>query len=484
ALASYETLGNLGAVEDALKAWQDSKGAGDAWKNSARNRTGAVTALVSILAGVGDNDAALGVDPAMVPGLVDARRGVLYLFSHLEETNFSKIEVIMEGGLGLLGGALSFAGEPLKGMDASKAAGIMSDNYGTATVLLGDALNVAPGVAPETAEGRTLFQRLKAWLEQFVKDMKSKLFDRFGIVDTTISAFHNLAGMVASALAKAAEKIVPLSGIMTLAQGVGKTADQAKKNFDTWRAGREVELGPGMPSHVANAIVAAMKASLFDGLWTAIKGATSIGMAFATAGASAIVDMAVAAVEMIGKLIWRAAEASRINQFIRDAGSYWRNKEGMEFASQPFSFNSWFRNGSRFTPLIPMLTLNTGICGDKMRFLQMFEASGGGVISQSKFDAGVKYIDKHLKPFASDYLNNCPYDMNGTPQVNALIDLAKTWDYPDDHPALRAVKAFFGVSSWAGRKQTAAEKDREEWDRTNRAAMGGAAGAARSGGRF
>ena len=459
ALSFYGSSGNLGAVEDALKKWKESKGRGDEWKTSSRNKTNAVTTLTSILEMSGDNDANLGVDPGMIPGLIDARQGVLYLFSHLNETNFNKIEILMEGGLGILGGGLSFGGEPLKGMTESKLAGTMSENMGTVMVVMGDALSVAPGVAPTTPAGSTIFQKLKAWFTEFVRSMKAKLFDQMGIVDTTIGAFNNLIQMVAAALATAADKIVPLSGAMTLAQGIGKTADSAKKNYDAWQAGKEVEMGQGLPSHVTTAIRTAMKASLFDGLWTAIKGAGSIGMAFATAGASAIMDMVIAAVEMIGKLIYRAAETAHINKFIREAGYYWgRSDKGIDFASQPFSFNSWYRKASRFSPLIPSLTLNSGICGDKMRFLQMFHPLGGAPISQGEFDKGVKYIDKHLKPFASSYLNSCPYDMEGTPQVNALVDLAKTFDYPEDHPALRAVKAFLGISSWESRGKTQAEK--------------------------
>ena len=64
----------------------------------------------------------------------------------------------------------------------------------------------------------------------------------------------------------------------------------------------------------------------------------------------------------------------------------------------PIAFNQWLKGYSLSLPVLPVLALNTGITGNKVLFLQMYQ-SNDQVVSQSQFDAGVSYLDglKDLK---------------------------------------------------------------------------------------
>jgi hypothetical protein len=85
-------------------------------------------------------------------------------------------------------------------------------------------------------------------------------------------------------------------------------------------------------------------------------------------------------------------------------------------------------------PAIPILTLNSGLCGDKMVWLQMFNDKASGIvpIGQDQFDQGVAYIDGHLKPWGAKYLKDCAYGFSSeSDQVVAAIERSKNYSSPD-----------------------------------------------------
>src|SRR6185312_2319439 len=113
ALSAYQkdkSAASLTRVKNALAAWKKTQGAGDEWKKSRRNKDGYVELLTTLVQKGGDTDSAWGVTPNfMHENLINARLGVLYLFSHL--TVSPRIfNVLLEGGMSIAGGALSYAG--------------------------------------------------------------------------------------------------------------------------------------------------------------------------------------------------------------------------------------------------------------------------------------------------------------------------------------------------------------------------------------
>ncbi len=453
ALKDFEKLGNLGAVQEAFTSWKAKYPAGQRWQDSHRNKTvhRPFERLEAVLNG-GDSDRAFGNTPDfMHANHVNARQGILYLFGHME-VDTSVGAVILEGGLNMLGGGLNYMGADIGdgGGLGNLAAAAASTNMGTARVMLDPLLNIAmdtrsgpvqgPANNPANIPAKDLAQRfrevkdaLTRWFRQFVDNLKTELMDKFGIVDMAIGSVYNLISVLVGALAANAAPIV--GGAMNIVTGLTQTIDRAMINFKTWKAGKTVVLAEGHPAAVVSAITLAMKASLFEGMWTMLKGAASIGLS-AMAGISAIVDMVVAGVEMLVKVIWRLVECHKIKQFCGQAATHWRQNNGMEFAAKPFAFNSWYRKNSLFIPAIPILTINSGICGDKMVWLQMFNDKASGIvpISQEQFDQGVTYIDGHLKPWGASYLKDCAYGFDsGDAQVRSAIERSKSYSVNENH---------------------------------------------------
>lgn len=454
ALKEFEKLGNLAAVEDAFAAWKAKYAAtGERWQDSHRNKNRFMPfqRLDAVLSASGDSDAALG-DTAnfMHENHVNARQGIVYLFGHMQvETSVAAI--ILEGGMNILGGGLNFAGADIGdgGGLGNAAASIASTNIGTSRVMLDDVMKI--GLDTRRAPQAVVFgpanrpqpqgeiakrfadikKALSEWFHQFVNNLKTELMDKFGIVDIAIGSVHNLISVLVGALAAQAAPIV--GGAINIVSGLTQVIDRGMTNFKCWKAGKTVVLSEGHPAAVVSAITLAMKASLFEGMWTMLKGATSIGLA-AVGGISAIVDMVIAGVEMLVKVIWRLVECSKIKAFCGEAASHWRQNKGLDFASKPFAFNSWYRQASLFIPAIPILTINSGICGDKMVWLQMFNDKASGIvpIGQEQFDKGVAYIDGHLKPWGASYLTDCAYGFDSSEaQVKSAIERSKSYSSPD-----------------------------------------------------
>ena len=74
-------------------------------------------------------------------------------------------------------------------------------------------------------------------------------------------------------------------------------------------------------------------------------------------------------------------------------------------------------------PLIAVLTLNTGICGDKMRYLSMYKAGGVDQISTNEFQAGGRFLD-NMKPWGAKYLGDAGFKIRSAndPLVDSLVN--------------------------------------------------------------
>ncbi len=433
ALERCETFGGGDAkwrLEQALDAWKKSKGPGDEWKRSDRNRRDqAVEQLSALLDGKGDTDKAFGAVPDfMHPDLVNARLGVLYLFGNMQ-VDSNLFNVVLEGGLAAAGSVLGYAGaSKASGGMGSAAASAAGTNLKTAMIPGSVILNAAEGAAYEarvTPQTRTLAQRVKEWFTQFARKVWSTLKEKFADPALSFAAVKNLVNVCMSVFLEAAAPFV--SGGLDIAKGLINTIDAAFVRFRTWLQGRKVELAKGHPTIVVDSIKRAMTMSLFEGLYQMLKGAGDIALSTATAGASIIVNVIVALGEMIIKVIWviwRMVEISHMDKVFTQAAAHWRNRGAVDALHRtPFAFNAWFRGAALRNPALSILTLNSGICGDKMVYLSMFTDSGRQ-ISTGEFKQGVRFID-NLKPWGAEYLGNCGYSFRSTSEmVGKLITFA------------------------------------------------------------
>jgi hypothetical protein len=93
-------------------------------------------------------------------------------------------------------------------------------------------------------------------------------------------------------------------------------------------------------------------------------------------------------------------------------------------------------------PALPVLVLNTGICGDKMHFMKMFK-DDNAVITQAQFDDGCRYLDS-LKAWGSGYLEDCGFGFSSKdPVVAGLLKMARKHE-DESSPAEQVWKGVLG----------------------------------------
>jgi hypothetical protein len=410
AIRAYQTDKSAAAltkVKNALAAWKKTQGAGDAWKKSRRNKDGYVELLTTQVDKGGDTDSAWGTTPNfMHENLINARLGVIYLFSHL--TVSPRIfNVLLEGGLSIAGGALSYAGAT-DGLN-NATANAVSTYQGLVMVSGNEILDAGwgatkPFILKPDAKTKllTFMEKVKQWFESVAKGLLESLKEKWkcelpaSLVKSAISAAITATqSTLASGL---------LSGGLDLGKGTLVTVDAAITKFKAWKSSRDVEFSSGHPKMVVDTIHRAMTVSIGEGLWTMMKGAANMGLAAASAGAGLIAGILIAGAEMLAKLFWRLYETSQMRTFFAEAAEHWRNKDGgSALHKQPFAFARWYRKHVLLAPALAVITLNSGICGDKMVYLSMFK-DDQSQISSSEFQAGVLHLDA-LKVWGVKYLS-------------------------------------------------------------------------------
>lgn len=220
---------------------------------------------------------------------------------------------------------------------------------------------------------------------------------------------------------------VPFIGAATeIVSGIINTLDAGFTKFKEWLAGKEVLLASGHITVIVESIKRAMAMSIGAGLYETLKGGISMGSQFMTAGAAAIISLVSSIIEAVVKTVWKMIEIGRLRSFFKQARSHWESKSRADaLHKQPIAFNQWFKGYSLTLPVLPVLALNTGITGNKMLFLQMFQ-SNTNIVSQSQFDAGVSYLDG-LKEWGSGYIEDCGFSFSSAdPTVSGLLAMAKT----------------------------------------------------------
>lgn len=459
ALQAYErapTVLRLGRVREAFDAWKNSKGPGDAWQKSGRDDNQLVTLLDRQLTGKGDTDVANGAQVFMQPALVNARLGVLYLFSKTECED-SIFKVVLNGALDLTTASLDYAGGD-SNVAMSRASTVIGKSQGAA----GKAADLveqkirARGTAPSTVSAqqllgstppaptdgkmRQVWESIKATLYEYAQKLWTAIRDQLTaakakvagmLADPAESALAILPGAIRKLCDFLASKFLaaaaPFIGAgLDLAKGVANTIDSGVTKFKEWLAGRNVVLLSGHPSTIVEAIRRAMWFSVGEGLYDTLKGGLKLGLEFASSGASAIGSLIVSIVEALVKTIWKVIEIIRMRGFFKQAQGYWAvRNESNALHTRPIAFNNWFKSHAVELPALSVLTLNSGICGDKMHFLQMYKGNDE-IVTQGEFDKGCRYVDG-LKAWGSKFIEDCGYGFSSDDKlVSGLLTLAQS----------------------------------------------------------
>lgn len=468
-------------VRQALRTWQRSKGAGDEWQSSSRNDNKTITLLDAQLRGKGDTDTALGAQSFMQPALINSRLGVLYLFGNTWVDD-SIFKIALDGAVSITSSALTYAGKTENiGSGMKDASGNLNEqglglqkDIKTAGQAVNAGGKVAGKIGAEIEKRITSPKKQEVSSEQLAEDDDSpptepwlrKQFDKLvakllemseklmATIREKIGNFRNdpsnallssLPGLIRKLVNVLVKRLLkasaPLIGSgLDLASGIANTIDSAVTRFREWSDSRGVEFLFGHPGTIVKAIRRAMVCSIGEGLYQSLKSGAKLGMEIASYGGSALINMIISIVETIAKAIWRIVELLRLRSFCNQAKQHWQSRgESSALHTQPVAFNNWYKSYAMSIPAIAVLTLNSGICADKMHFLSMFK-DDQSVITQSQFDAGCQHVDS-LKVWGSDYLGSTGFRLSSEDDVVAGL-LKFSTQHKDTGPVSNTQKAW------------------------------------------
>lgn len=260
--------------------------------------------------------------------------------------------------------------------------------------------------------------------------------------------------LVRLVLCQVLEASVPFLGdALKLGSALVKTIDKAITATQLWIERKRFSFNSGHPEMMAKAVEQQLHMGMGEGLIDALKSAGALTANVFAPGVGAVVNGLVNGIKWIAVAIKRLVEQSRIDAFLGEMAQIWkkestlvkRSEEGQmqpnldtscpSLIHQPEAFNELFKRGCDASALIPMLALNSGICGNMMTYLRMANDTSSGVISQTAFDAGDRYFTR-IKSLARDYLRSADFNFradNG--HVQRLVDHAV-----NDHAALMTTR--------------------------------------------
>ncbi|MDO9360332.1 MAG: hypothetical protein Q7T70_15245 [Polaromonas sp.] len=291
---------------------------------------------------------------------------------------------------------------------------------------------------------RKLLEVLYSLVTSFVEWLKGKLQE---FMDNKIEVGADyVKKIVTKVVESVAKEALPfVSAGMDLAQGMYQSFQAIRMKVGAWLERRKIRITDGHPALLASRIEKCMSMDILSGLYTLIKGAVQMALAFLAAGAQGLISALTAGVEWCIKFIMRLMERSAIKSFLelakdtyvaekklRDAA---KNNTGAEMhatggiINDLEKFKEFYQKGCSASPLIAMLTINSGICGSQWQLQQMIGAVDE--IDQKEFNSGTKYFTR-LKDYGTNYLKDSGFEFKATHEVlsekryiQALLDNAK-----------------------------------------------------------
>lgn len=305
---------------------------------------------------------------------------------------------------------------------------------------------------------RTLLMKAVYELFYFVKDklLQDQAFawDVSGVLVKKMVKF-----IVGKCLVAAA----PLIGsAMDIGGGLLKTISAAREKVGAWLLRRKIQLQDGHPALLAASIEGEMSKGIFQGLWVLLKGVATLAIQSFLPGAGNLVNAIVTGIEWMIKMLWRVWESSKIKKFLLLAKvEYEKERKLAEITKsagvitdpktnkktriewdevQPCldktkggiitdveRFKRFYQKGCDASPLIPIITLNSGVCGSLMTMLKMFEGREQKLLANKEYmAAGTEYFTR-LKEFGRNYIDKAGFKMTSKdPSVMRYLLHAKT----------------------------------------------------------
>jgi len=306
-------------------------------------------------------------------------------------------------------GALAYAGA---GLAAAPVA---------AVTLAGDALLAVKRLA------EAMWRKIKAAFDAVCSQIKAAWASRYDL-----STARRLGEILKKASVVAIDYIMKsaipyLGGAVDLGTGLFRTISEAGTRLAAWNDRRFIRLQAGHPEELANAIEHQMSLGILGGVADMLKGASKVAVGVFLPGLGSLVSAVMAGIEWLVRLVSRLGEYFGIQQFLQIArrhygaekararkvdGVFEPNTAAGGIISDTQAFTKFFKEGCKASPLIPMLTLNSGLGGSLMTMLQLFEADGSQSARATRnvtggetreFDRGDMYFTR-LKRWSVDYM--------------------------------------------------------------------------------
>jgi hypothetical protein len=320
--------------------------------------------------------------------------------------------------------------------DANKYLGAAAyAGAGLAAVPVGAVTLLADGALAIKRVAEAVWQKIKSAIRAVCNLFKSAWAARYDLA--TARKMGELLKMCSVvAIDFIMKNAVPfLGGAVDLGTGLFRTISEAGNRVAAWNDRRNIRLQAGHPEELANAIEHQMSMGIVGGLVDMLKGAAKVSAGVFLPGLGSLVTAVMAGIEWMVKLVSRLSEYCGIDQFLQRARSLYdaekRRARMIDGVYEPNTgpggvitntkeFTAFFAEGCKASPLIPMLTLNSGLGGSLMTMLKLFEDDG----SQSKratanigsgetreFDRGNAYFTR-LKRYSVDYMRKSGFKVS------------------------------------------------------------------------
>ncbi|MDR5880070.1 hypothetical protein [Caballeronia sp. LZ032] len=215
--------------------------------------------------------------------------------------------------------------------------------------------------------------------------------------------------------------------------GLAKTFAAVAQKFSMVSLRKKFELREGHPAELARAIEEEMEMDIGAGVKDVLKGVGGLSAQIFLPGAGALVSAVMTAIEWLVKTIMRLAEAHRIGDFLKLARQMYDREPRQNYQTGNFApaakdrgglvhdtarFTEFFKEGCKASAIIPMLTLNTGICGSLMTMIRMVNDLGD--TSQRSYDAGTDYFSA-LKHYAAKYMRDSGFSFKARERKEVIL---------------------------------------------------------------
>jgi hypothetical protein len=225
-----------------------------------------------------------------------------------------------------------------------------------------------------------------------------------------------------------------------IADGLIETFKAIKEKVGAWALRRKIDIMVGHPSRLCARIEEAMEDSMLKGMWSIIKGSIQMVLAATIPGIQSLVSALTSGVEAIIRLVLKIMERSRIKKFLVLAKKYYETERTLRVETFDESgqkvitmhtkgglihnidkFVDFYSEACEASPILAMLTINTGMCGSQWQMQNLLGAPGSSEEEQKEaFATGTEYFDR-LKSYGCNYLKDCGFNFVANARDKVLI---------------------------------------------------------------